>query len=60
MGLIATVPGKDKREGMLTITQDGQEILEAGAPLWDRAQREFEARLGPGNIKVLAVLLSVL
>lgn len=60
MGLIATVPGKDKREAMLTITEEGHKILEAGAPLWDRAQQEFEARLGPQNMKVLADLLSSL
>lgn len=60
MGLIATVPGKDKREAMLAITEDGQKILDAGAPLWDQAQREFEARLGPQNMKVLADLLSSL
>lgn len=60
MGLIATVPGKDKREAMLAITEDGQKILDAGAALWDQAQREFEARLGPQNMKVLADLLSSL
>jgi DNA-binding MarR family transcriptional regulator len=60
MGLIATVPGKDKREAMLTITEKGHDILSAGAPLWDQAQEEFETRLGPGNMKVLNDLLSSL
>ena len=60
MGLIATLPGKDKREAMLTVTGKGHDILAAGAPFWDQAQREFEARLGPGNMKILNDLLSSL
>lgn len=60
MGLIASVPGKDKREAVLTITDKGQNILAAGAPLWDQAQLEFESRLGAGNMKILNDLLSSL
>ena len=60
MGLVASGPGKDQRETVLIITKEGQDMLDAGSPLWDKAQADFEARLGPGNMKVLQDLLAAL
>jgi len=58
MCLVAIGHGKDQREATLTITEDGDSVLEKAAPLWDATQDEIEARLGNGKIEILRDLLA--
>lgn len=60
MGLVAVGHGEDQREAMLTVTEQGQQILKTGAPLWDGVQDEIEARLGPEKTAQLQELLAAL
>ena len=60
MGLAIIRPGKDQREATLTVSEAGQGVLRAGAPLWDAVQADIEARLGPGGIEHLRGLLAAL
>lgn len=60
MGLVATAPGEDHREAMLTVTEAGGVVLRDGAPLWDGVQDDIEARLGPEKIEQLRQLLAAL
>ncbi|MFK3691238.1 MarR family winged helix-turn-helix transcriptional regulator [Agrobacterium tumefaciens] len=60
MGLVAIGHGEDQREAMLSVTEEGHAILEAGAPLWDRVQDDIEARLGPEKTAQLQQLLEAL
>ncbi len=45
-GLIAIVPGRDRREREVTLTSRGQERLAKALPLWRRAQTQTVSRLG--------------
>ena len=60
MGLVAFGHGEDQREAMLTLTENGQDLLKEGAPLWDGVQEDIEIRLGPEKTKQLLDLLKEL
>jgi DNA-binding MarR family transcriptional regulator len=60
MQLIAIGHGEDQREAVLTVTPQGYEILNKGAPLWDGVQDDIEARLGPDKTEQLRELLAAL
>jgi DNA-binding MarR family transcriptional regulator len=60
MGLIAIKPGKDQREAVLTIADQGHAVLREGAPLWDGVQEAIETRLGPEGAERLRDLLAAL
>ena len=57
MGLIEPAASDDHRETSITLTDAGRDIVERGAPLWDKAQDEIEARLGDEGIEQLQALL---
>lgn len=60
MGLIEPAASDDHRETSITLTDAGRDIVERGAPLWDKAQDEIEARLGDEGIEQLQALLSAI
>lgn len=57
MGLIEPAASEDHRETSVTLTNEGHDIVERGAPLWDKAQDEIEARLGDDGVEQLQSLL---
>lgn len=60
MGLVETGSGKDQREAVVELTENGRRILEDGAPLWQGAQDRIEAQLGAGAAAQLKELLQTL
>lgn len=57
MGLIEPAVSDDHREASVTLTAEGRDIVTRGAPLWDKAQEEIEARLGDNGVEQLQALL---
>ncbi|MBB5702529.1 DNA-binding MarR family transcriptional regulator [Ochrobactrum daejeonense] len=57
MGLLAPAQSDDHRETSVTLTAEGHDLVERGAPLWDKAQDEIEARLGSEGVGQLQALL---
>lgn len=45
-GLLQVLPGADRRTRAVSLTADGDAILEQALPLWERAQREVVDGLG--------------
>jgi DNA-binding MarR family transcriptional regulator len=60
MGLARVTPGADQREATVTLDDRGRAALREGAPLWDKAQREIETRLGQDGATRLSALLDAL
>ncbi|WP_429811394.1 MarR family winged helix-turn-helix transcriptional regulator [Ensifer sp. B1-9] len=60
MGLVETGSGKDQREAVVELTENGRRILEDGAPLWQGAQDRIEAQLGTDAAAQLKELLQTL
>lgn len=52
--------GEDQREACVTLTDEGAQVIEQGAPLWDEAQRAIEARIGPDAVNQLRATLAAL
>ncbi|MCM5552119.1 MarR family winged helix-turn-helix transcriptional regulator [Pleomorphomonas sp. NRK KF1] len=50
----------DGRRCMLTLTETGRSRLAAAAPLWQTAQAEIEAALGPEQIKAITAISGAL
>jgi DNA-binding MarR family transcriptional regulator len=59
-GLIALSKGKDQREAMLVLTDNGRRVLADGAPLWEAVQSKVERVLGSNGLKELQALLQVI
>lgn len=57
MDLVEQMPGEDHRETHIALTAMGRDLVERGAPLWDEAQEEIEAKLGSEGVKQLLTLL---
>ena len=57
MDLIEQTPGEDHRETHIALTAMGRDLVERGAPLWDEAQEEIEAKLGSEGVQQLLTLL---
>ncbi|NKB83505.1 MarR family transcriptional regulator [Ochrobactrum grignonense] len=57
MGLIEPAASDDHREASVMLTNEGRDIVERGAPLWDKAQDEIEVRLGDNGVEQLQTLL---
>jgi DNA-binding MarR family transcriptional regulator len=55
-GLVEETECRDLRRSMLGLTDLGRQRLEAAAPLWQAAQAEIEATLGPDRLAVIASL----
>lgn len=47
-GFVAVGPGPDGRTRSLTVTVAGRKRMDEALPLWERAQRAFEASYGAG------------
>jgi DNA-binding MarR family transcriptional regulator len=47
MGLVVLGRGIDHRETTVMLSVAGRKVLLAGARLWEEAQHDFEAKLGP-------------
>ncbi|QDG76652.1 MarR family winged helix-turn-helix transcriptional regulator [Labrenzia sp. PHM005] len=47
-GLVATSKGDDARVRLISLTADGENILELTYPAWEAAHAAFLERLGPG------------
>jgi DNA-binding MarR family transcriptional regulator len=60
MGLAQAAAGKDHREATVELTSTGQGALHTALPLWEQAQRDIEARLGPAKTAQLEQLLAAL
>jgi DNA-binding MarR family transcriptional regulator len=48
-GLLTLRPGPDRRVKLVAITDAGRRTLAAAIPLWQTAQREITAGIGPGR-----------
>jgi DNA-binding MarR family transcriptional regulator len=48
-GLIAVVPGEDRRTRTVEITAKGRRVLEKTLPLWHTAQRRLTRAIGAGE-----------
>ena len=59
-GLIALSKGKDQREAVLALTDNGRRVLADGFPLWEAVQKKVEAVLGPNGLKELQTLLKAI
>lgn len=60
MDLVATSAGADQREAVVELTDNGRNILQDGAPLWQGAQDKIEAKLGVADTAKLKELLQAL
>ncbi len=60
MDLVATGAGADQREAVVELTENGRNILQDGAPLWQGAQDKIEAKLGVADTAKLKELLRAL
>lgn len=55
-GLVEETECRDLRRSMLGLTDLGRQRLDAAAPLWQAAQAEIEATLGPDRLAVITSL----
>jgi len=46
-GWVAKVPGKDRRERRLRMTQAGEDLYGRAKPRWEKVQTRLRRRLGP-------------
>jgi DNA-binding MarR family transcriptional regulator len=58
--LVRPASAKDRREAAVRLAPAGAEALRRAAPLWEEAQRQFEAALGAGGAEHLRTLASSL
>jgi DNA-binding MarR family transcriptional regulator len=59
-GLVASEPGEDRRERLVTLTEQGEEALVAAIPLWEAAQAHIEQGLGGERVGSLLKDLSAI
>jgi len=60
MNLVALIPGKDKRESVAALTDQGAQTIKAGDPIWDRTQDEIANKIGSTGIGQLQAMLEQL
>ena len=58
-GLVSMSTGKDERSKELFLTAEGICALEAALPLWEQAQSEMSAILGPESERLVETLRSI-
>jgi DNA-binding MarR family transcriptional regulator len=56
--LVEVNPGDDRRIKLLSLTVDGQVILEQALPLWEKTQTEVRKHFGQQKWQMLLSLLS--
>lgn len=49
-GLIAIVPGEDKRTRAVELTEAGNDMLREALPLWKKAQQKIATFMGQGRL----------
>ena len=59
-GMARFIASDDNRETIVTISDEGNRILEEAAPLWEAAQRGVEAMLGLDNAEALLEMVGQL
>lgn len=52
-GLVTIGKGKDQREAVVSLTDQGQAVLSMAEPLWSKSQDELTGRLGPERMELL-------
>ncbi|WP_343208577.1 MarR family transcriptional regulator [Bradyrhizobium sp. Ai1a-2] len=60
LGLVALEAGKDRRESVVSLTRSGHKVLARGVPLWEKAQRIVEVKLGVAGAENLRNALRAL
>ena len=59
-GFIEDLSVAGKRNRKLRLTELGKKALENGKPLWDKAQKEIERRIGKEKIELLYEIMALL
>ncbi|MBD2498933.1 MarR family winged helix-turn-helix transcriptional regulator [Nostoc sp. FACHB-280] len=57
-GLVAINPGEDRRMKLVSLTVEGQAILEQALPIWEQVQAELMQHFGKQKWQTLLSLLS--
>ena len=57
-GLVAIEPGEDRRVKLVSLTSEGQTVLDRALPLWKQAQSDMMQQFGQQNSQTLLSLLS--
>lgn len=58
-GLVRVAPGEDQREATASLSERGRSVVAEAEPLWDRAQQQVEASLGPANAQLRTLLTNL-
>lgn len=58
--LIADAKDAGARDSKLSLTEQGLQVCQEAAKLWEIAQRRFEEKLGPEQVKALEAALEIL
>ena len=59
LGYVQLVGGQDERSKIVVLTAKGKTKLEKAVPLWEKAQRSMQARLGEERAAVFRILSKV-
>lgn len=59
-GLVRDISAAGQRNRILQLTKEGKEVVRQGKPLWERAQKEIERRIGSENVDFLYEILEKL
>jgi DNA-binding MarR family transcriptional regulator len=57
-GWIAPDASEDRRERRWVVTREGERRLAEAMPLWERAQAELDRKIGAGDMRRLAKVVS--
>jgi DNA-binding MarR family transcriptional regulator len=57
-GLLSIEPGQDQRTRLVTLTQEGMELLLKALPVWEEMQAHFVEGLGGERFQTLLTQLS--
>jgi DNA-binding MarR family transcriptional regulator len=57
-GLVTVNPGEDRRIKLVSLTTEGQTVLEQALPLWEQVQAELMQQFGEQKWQTLLSLLS--
>lgn len=58
-GLVASVPGEDRRKRFISLTPEGHSALETAYPLWQKAQEKMKRELGTERLHGLLAMLEI-
>jgi len=60
MGLVSLGRGDDQRELVVSLSSQGEAVLEEASPLWETCQQDITGRLGTERLKALNELSDLL